>query len=107
MKYRVTFFTGAAVGYVFGTKAGRERYEQIKRASKKLADNPRVQDAAGKLQVKASELAVTAKDKAGEMAGAAKDKAGVVADHLPGRSQSEEEPESPLGTSVYEDTTPR
>ena len=106
MKYRVTFFAGAAVGYVFGTRAGRERYEQIKRASKMLAENPRVQDAAGKVQVKASEMASTAKDRAGEMAGVAKDKAGGMADKLPGRSHPEEQAEegAPISASVYGDT---
>jgi hypothetical protein len=33
----------AAAGYVFGTKAGRERYEQIKRQSSKLWNSEPVQ----------------------------------------------------------------
>ena len=39
------FLIGAAVGYVLGTKAGRERYEQIKQASKQFSENPTVHDA--------------------------------------------------------------
>lgn len=33
---------GAAAGYVLGARAGRERYEQIRAATKKVATNPRV-----------------------------------------------------------------
>jgi len=30
MRIRIGFFIGLAVGYYFGAKAGRERYEQMK-----------------------------------------------------------------------------
>lgn len=33
MKGKLAFVLGAAVGYVLGTRAGRERYEQIKRGA--------------------------------------------------------------------------
>ncbi len=36
---------GAVAGYVLGARAGRERYEQIKRLSTKVADNPAVHSA--------------------------------------------------------------
>ncbi|WP_133241196.1 YtxH domain-containing protein [Nocardioides gansuensis] len=35
-----------AVGYVLGSRAGRERYEQLKRAAEKVKDDPRVQEKA-------------------------------------------------------------
>jgi hypothetical protein len=107
MKHRLTFFAGAAVGYVFGTKAGRERYEQLKRASRKFADNPKVQEAAGVLRSQAEELAVNAKDKAGEMAGVAKVKAGEVAEKLPGRGHEDQEgPGQPAGAGTVPGTGP-
>jgi hypothetical protein len=31
MRIRIGFFIGLAVGYYFGAKAGRERYEQLRR----------------------------------------------------------------------------
>jgi hypothetical protein len=34
---------GLAIGYVFGTKAGRERYEQLSQSAKRLAADPSVQ----------------------------------------------------------------
>lgn len=61
MRYRATFFIGAAVGYVLGSRAGRERYEQIKRLSRRIAQNPTVQEAAGVLRAQAEELAGTAR----------------------------------------------
>ncbi|MFB4299574.1 YtxH domain-containing protein [Actinomadura sp. NTSP31] len=63
MKSRMMFMAGAAIGYVLGTKAGRERYEQIKRLSQQVSENPNVQEAAGKLRAKGGELASTAKEK--------------------------------------------
>lgn len=38
----VTFAAGAAVGYLFGTKAGRQRYEQIVASARQLAEHPTV-----------------------------------------------------------------
>jgi membrane protein DedA with SNARE-associated domain len=47
---------GAAIGYVLGSRAGRERYEQIKRWTSRAADHPAVQGAAGFVQAKVGEL---------------------------------------------------
>lgn len=43
MKGKVAFVLGAAVGYVLGTRAGRERYEQIKRGAQRLWNTEPVQ----------------------------------------------------------------
>lgn len=43
MKGKVAFVLGAAVGYVLGTRAGRERYEQIKRGAQRLWQTAPVQ----------------------------------------------------------------
>ena len=50
------FVLGLAVGYVLGTRAGRERYEQIVRAYRTLVDHPLVQGAAGVARGKLGEL---------------------------------------------------
>ena len=34
---------GLAIGYVLGTKAGRERYEQLSQSARRLAENPSMQ----------------------------------------------------------------
>jgi hypothetical protein len=49
-------FIGIAVGYVLGSRAGRERYEQIKRWSRRASDNPAVQGAAGLIRAQVSGL---------------------------------------------------
>jgi hypothetical protein len=43
MRGKVLFVFGLAVGYVLGTRAGRERYEQIKAGAEKVWLDPRVQ----------------------------------------------------------------
>jgi hypothetical protein len=40
MKVRTGLLLGLGVGYVIGTKAGRERYEQIRKAAGIVANNP-------------------------------------------------------------------
>ncbi|MEE1802712.1 YtxH domain-containing protein [Streptomyces sp. NPDC101062] len=46
MRYRLTFIAGLACGYVLGTRAGRERYEQIKKSARQVSQNPAVRNAA-------------------------------------------------------------
>jgi hypothetical protein len=38
MKFRAGLVVGLAIGYYFGTKAGRERYEQIRRLLQNARD---------------------------------------------------------------------
>lgn len=52
----VRLVIGIAVGYVLGSRAGRERYEQIQRWSARFADHPAVQGAAGFVQAKVSRV---------------------------------------------------
>ncbi|MEU6577449.1 YtxH domain-containing protein [Streptomyces sp. NPDC046805] len=46
MRYRLTFVAGLAVGYVLGAKAGRERYELLKKSARRIAENPAVRNTA-------------------------------------------------------------
>jgi hypothetical protein len=62
MRYKLTFAVGFAAGYTLGAKAGRERYEQITRAMRGLAENPTVQSAAGVLQAQAGKVVGNAKN---------------------------------------------
>ncbi|GAA2441368.1 YtxH domain-containing protein [Streptomyces macrosporus] len=45
MRYRLTFVVGMAVGYVLGTRAGRERYEQLRKTARQFMENPAVRNA--------------------------------------------------------------
>jgi hypothetical protein len=74
MKAKIPLLVGGAVGYVLGTRAGRERYEQIRSQAQTLWNNPKVQETAQKSAWAAQDFA---KDKAPIL----KDK---VADAAPG-----------------------
>ena len=43
MRSKLMFVIGLAAGYVLGTRAGRERYEQLKAGAERLWTNPSVQ----------------------------------------------------------------
>jgi hypothetical protein len=43
MQGKIMFVLGAATGYVFGTRTGRQGYERLKRQAKDFWQNPRVQ----------------------------------------------------------------
>lgn len=47
MRGKILFVVGLGVGYVLGTRAGRERYEQIKRAAESVWNTPAVQQGVG------------------------------------------------------------
>jgi hypothetical protein len=46
MRYRLTFIAGLTCGYVLGTRAGRERYEKLKKSAQQVSQNPAVRNAA-------------------------------------------------------------
>ncbi len=75
MKKLLVLIAGT-VGYVLGTKAGRERYEQIRGTFNKVKSDPRVQEKAQQAADLAKEKAPVVKDKAQEKAQQAADKAG-------------------------------
>ncbi|MGI8647736.1 MAG: hypothetical protein ACR2JX_05860 [Mycobacteriales bacterium] len=62
MRNKLVFLAGLGVGYVLGSRAGRERYEQIAQASRRVTEHPKVQETAGLIQAKTGALVNTAKD---------------------------------------------
>lgn len=61
MRGKILIVVGLGVGYVLGARAGRERYEEIKRAAAKFWNDPRVQQ-------QVENVEEFAKDKAPEVA---------------------------------------
>ncbi|WP_326765489.1 YtxH domain-containing protein [Streptomyces sp. NBC_01591] len=57
MRYRLTFIAGLALGYVIGARAGRERYEQLKKSARQFAQNPAVRNTAESAAQSGRELA--------------------------------------------------
>lgn len=89
MRYRYVFLAGLSTGFVLGARAGRERYEQLAKLARKVADNPTVQQGAAALQAQAADLAKTARSKVADrvpkMAGTARGKVGgAVPDRVMG-----------------------
>ncbi len=72
---KLLVLVAGGVGYVLGTKAGRERYEQIRGQFNKVKDDPRVQEKAQQATDLAKEKAPVVKDKVVSAAGTAADKA--------------------------------
>ncbi|HEV8653224.1 MAG TPA: hypothetical protein VG276_28475 [Actinomycetes bacterium] len=60
MKGKSAIALGLTIGYVLGTKAGRERYEQLSESAKRLAENPSMQ----RLQEEVSSLFSASKSRA-------------------------------------------
>ena len=61
MRYKATFVTGFAAGYLLGAKAGRARYEQLMKSWRQVIGKPEVQQAAETVKQETSELLGTAK----------------------------------------------
>ena len=57
MKGKLMLLTGVAIGYVAGSAAGRQRYEQLKIQAKRAMESPKVQGAASEVQHRATEMA--------------------------------------------------
>jgi hypothetical protein len=71
MRFKSGFLVGLGAGYVLGTKAGQERYQQIVDAAGKLRENPGVQRLTGEVNRTVS----VGKDRVAETAAAKADEA--------------------------------
>jgi hypothetical protein len=66
MRGKLMFIGGLAAGFVLGSRAGREKYEEIAASAKKVWEHPTVQEAAGVAQAQATKLYSEGKDKLGQ-----------------------------------------
>jgi hypothetical protein len=71
---KLMLLVAGGIGYVLGTRAGRERYEQIKKAATRVKDDPRVREKAHQAADLAKEKAPVVKDKVASAASTAADK---------------------------------
>lgn len=56
MRTKLAFIIGAGVGYVLGTRAGREQFEKIRSSARQMWEDPRVQSTVEDMEQRASEL---------------------------------------------------
>jgi len=56
MRGKLMFLGGLAAGFVLGSRAGRQAYEELVRTAKKVKESPTVQEAAGVVQAQATKV---------------------------------------------------
>src|SRR5581483_11314620 len=56
MRGKMMFLGGLAAGFVLGSRAGRQAYDELVRNVQKVRENPTVQEAAGVVQEQATKL---------------------------------------------------
>lgn len=60
---KFTLLVGAGIGYVLGTRAGRQQYDKMVAEARRVWRDPRVQDKAARAQHAADDAAHRAQDK--------------------------------------------
>ena len=94
---KLLLLVAGGIGYVLGTRAGRERYEQIVGVATKVKNDPRVQDAAHQAAETAKTQAPVVKDKVAAAASTAAEKvkpSGSSSDSSAADLESQLNPES-------------
>lgn len=56
MRGKLMFLGGLAAGFVLGSRAGRQAYDELVRTAKKVKESPSVQEAAGVVQAQATKV---------------------------------------------------
>jgi hypothetical protein len=81
MRGKILLLAGVAVGYVLGTRAGREKYNELVSTANKLWNDPRVQERVEQVQG-------FVKEKGPEVTGFMQDNAKKVTDTVTGKKKS-------------------
>jgi hypothetical protein len=89
MKNKLMLLSGAAVGYVLGTRAGREQYEKIRSQALSLWKDPRVQEQVSTAQQVVKEKAPEVQHKVTD---AVRKNTGDTGDSSPSRSEPASDP---------------
>jgi hypothetical protein len=69
MKFKTGFLVGAALGYYYGAKAGRERYQQIDRALSRVRQHPAYRSAAETVGGRLEQVQGQVRERVGSVAG--------------------------------------
>jgi hypothetical protein len=56
MRGKIMFLGGLAAGFVLGSRAGRQAYDDLVSTARKVKDSPTVQEAAGVVQAQATKF---------------------------------------------------
>ena len=93
MRTKAAFVVGGAIGYVLGTRAGRQQFERIRSSAQTLWENPKVQEAVAGVEEKAGGFVR-------EMGPELKDKVSGVVRSATGRDSGPEDPWSTANAGV-------
>ncbi|MCP3424334.1 YtxH domain-containing protein [Nocardioides pinisoli] len=99
---KLMLLVAGGVGYVLGARAGRERYDQIKKAATRVKEDPRVQEKAHQAADLAKDKAPVVKDK---VTSAASTAASTAADKVTPSGSGEHR--SDLEEQLHPDSTAR
>jgi hypothetical protein len=95
MRFKSGFLVGLGAGYVLGTKAGQERYQQIVDAASRLRENPGVQRLTGEV----NKTVAVGRDRVTETAAAKAEEAKEAVANAARRSDDRAGPASTTTTS--------
>jgi len=98
MKGKILLVVGLGVGYVLGTRAGREKYDQLKARAQKLWNDPRVQKGVNQAED-------FVKDKAPEVAEFLSDGAKKVVSQVSGSKAPAKKPTAAKPAATKSSTT--
>ena len=109
--HRAVFAAGVAVGFVAGTRAGRERYDQMVKYTRKAMQSPPARRATQAVSGKASELSKSAAAKAAVLTKSAASRApkaaGSVARKAKDKAKDTKESVSKSGVPKLKETRAR
>lgn len=113
---KITLTAAAAAGYVFGARAGRQRFEQIAAGARRVSGNPRVQkvttDAQNLATQKVGQVAPAVKAVKAKVAGAARtvmpssSSSSSASESMESSAESSAPPAAPSPTSVTPPVSP-
>lgn len=113
MKGKILFVVGLGAGYVLGARAGRERYEQIRRAALNVWNQPQVQQGVDTVKdfakTRVGDLSNTVLDGVKSRIGNARKSSGptsTTSATQPSTTSTPSKPTPPTGSATNPATTP-
>jgi len=103
VKFKAGLLLGLGAGYVLGTRAGQERYQQITEAARAFWDNPGVQRLSGEVNktvaVGKDRVTDAAKDKVEQASTGLQEQAGKAKEYVSSKVGTKKSDTDPAGTS--------